>query len=63
MKGTLENEKDVKLGKYPGRQFDIKSKLGTYRTRIYLSGDHLYQVTLLGPKEFVDSADAKKFLD
>src|SRR5262249_34301152 len=68
LKGKLLTEKDVTLevgkNKYPGRAFDMESKaFGIYRTRIYLSKNKLYQVVVLGPKEFVDSEDAKKFLD
>src|SRR5262245_45821123 len=55
--GKLLSEKDITLDKkYPGRAFDMESKtFGIYRTRIYLSKNRLYQVVVLGPKEFVDS--------
>jgi hypothetical protein len=64
LKGKLLTEKDITLGKYPGRAFEMKSETyGLYRTRVYLSKTKLYQVTVFGTKEFVDSDEAKKFLD
>jgi hypothetical protein len=55
-------DKDIKLGKVPGRAIDLEvPKLGVYRTHIYVTPTKLYQVTVLGPKDFVDGADVKKF--
>jgi uncharacterized protein (TIGR03067 family) len=63
LKGKVVSEKDIKLGKYPGRAFDIKVAGEIVRARIYLTGTRMYQVTVTGSKELVDGADAKKFLD
>jgi hypothetical protein len=63
LKGKLLSEKDITLGKYPGRARDIQTKLGIYRTRTYHTETKMFQLIAFGPKEFVEGADAKKFLD
>src|SRR5262249_30956255 len=63
LKGKVTAEKDIKLGDAPGRTFDVDAPgLGIYRTQIYISKAELIQVVVAGPKEFVDSEEAKKFL-
>jgi hypothetical protein len=61
--GKLLVDKDVKVnGKYPGRDVDIDiPDLGIYRVRMILTGPKLYQVTALGPKDYLNGAEAKKF--
>jgi hypothetical protein len=63
LKGKLLADKDVKVGKYPGRAYDIEMPLGVYKARIYLTPNRLVQVIAIGPKDFTDGEDAKKFLD
>ena len=63
IKGKLLSNKDLKLGKYPGQTFDAEVSIGYYRARIYLTGKHMIQVIAIGPKEYVDGAEVKKFLD
>ena len=49
--------------KYPARDIEMEvSGVGTYRVRFILTPTHFYQVTMAGPKEFVESAECKKFL-
>lgn len=68
--GKLLKDSSIKLNdKYPGRDFEVelefpddKSKR-LARLRIYLVDGRLYQVHVLGTKEFVTSDEATKFLD
>jgi hypothetical protein len=63
LKGKLLSDKDIKIGKYPGRAVDVDTTLGLYRARIYLTDSKMIQVIALGPKEFAEGADVKKFMD
>jgi hypothetical protein len=64
LKGKILSEKDIKLGKTPGRTFDMEVPgLGVYRTRLYVTPNKLYQVVVAGPKAFVDSATSKKVFE
>ena len=50
--------------KYPSRILELEvPKVGPYRTRFVVTPTHFYQITFAGPKEFVESADAKKFFE
>jgi hypothetical protein len=63
LKGTIVAEKDVKLGNYPGRYFEVDAPaLGIYRTHLYVSTTMLFQVVVAGPQDFVDSEDAQQFV-
>ena len=62
--GKVISQRDTNLGKYPGRTFDLDvPKLGIYRARIFLTRTTMYQVVVLGPKDFVDGADAARFFE
>jgi hypothetical protein len=52
-------------GKHPGRDVvgQLSDNRGMVRSKIYLSGKRHYQVLVMGPKSFVESAEATKFLD
>ena len=64
LKGKLLSKKDLRLGKYPGHTYDAATKTGSvYRSRMYLTGKHIVQIGILGPKEDIDGPEAKKFLD
>ncbi|VTU02678.1 Uncharacterized protein OS=Pseudanabaena biceps PCC 7429 GN=Pse7429DRAFT_4512 PE=4 SV=1 [Gemmataceae bacterium] len=66
VKGKLIDSKDVTLDKkYPGREFSasLPQKDGLLRARIYLAGKRLYQVMVIGTKDFVGGKDADAFLD
>ena len=56
--------KDSKhLGKFPMREVDLEVPLlGVYRTRLTVTSRHLYQVTILGPKDYLAKDEAKKFM-
>jgi hypothetical protein len=62
LKGKLLREKDVKLGKYAGRELQIEAPMvGVYRTRLYQVGERYYQVILTAPKDAATSKEADKF--
>jgi hypothetical protein len=62
LKGKLLSDKEVKAGKYPGRELQIETPMtGTYRTRLYQVGPRYYQLILVAPKEAATSKDADKF--
>jgi hypothetical protein len=66
--GKLKDSKDVTLGKqkYPGREFTAtitKPAEGEVRARVYLVGKRMYQVMVVGTKEYANSPAATAFLD
>lgn len=62
-KKTVE-EKYQFAGKYAAWKVDVAlPDERIYRVRMIHRGTHFYQVIVAGRKEFVDSADAAKFLD
>jgi len=65
MEGKLVSEKNVKLGKHPGREIRINVAEGKrlFRVRVYLVEQRLYQVVVFGTPETATSKDADKFLD
>lgn len=66
MGGKLTDEKKVKLdGKHPGREIfaDIGGGKGKVRARVYYAGTRLYQVLVVGEKEFVEAKGTVEFLD
>ncbi len=57
-------DKEITLGKVPGRDFLLDKEGQFYRARIYLDGNRLYQVIVSGAKkDEVTGATADKFLD
>lgn len=65
LRAKVVSEVKVQLdGKYPGRDLllDLPRDEGRLRTRVYLAGNRLYQITLRGPKERADSAETDKVL-
>lgn len=65
LKGKLLTQSKIMLdNKYPGRSMQLEvPNLGLYHSRIYLVGDRLYQIVVLGPKDLATSTEAKKYLD
>lgn len=67
MTGKILKQTDLNLdGKYPGVEVhaEVNNPKGAEtRNRIYLVGNKLYQVMVIGPASIVNSADANKFLD
>lgn len=60
----LLSSKEIKFGKYPGRDVDVDAPgLGIYRVKFVLTPNNFYQITALGPKDFVDGAEVKKFME
>ncbi len=64
VKGKLLHERKIKLGDVPGRELWIESeRAGLIHTRIYAAGPRLCQTLVIGPKDFVETKDAARFLD
>jgi len=67
VKGKLASEKKITLGekKHEGRELLIELPGGkaTYRARIFLVGDRLYQVIAIGPDDFARSQAVTDYLD
>lgn len=62
-KRTVE-EKYQFEGKYPAWKVDVSlPDERIFRVRLIHRGTHFYQVIVAGTKDFVDSADARKFVD
>lgn len=65
LKGKLLSNEKTTLGKakHPGREvrFEITDKKQTYRARVFLVGERVYQVVLLGPDDFVKSKEADDY--
>ena len=61
--GKIVVERDVKLGDYPGRYTEADHPaMGKYHAYHYASSTRHYHVSVAGPKDFVESEDAKRFL-
>jgi hypothetical protein len=66
LKGKIVSSKDTTFSdqKYPARDIDMEvAAFGIYRVRLVLTGQRLYQITVLGPKDFVDGKDVEKFMN
>jgi hypothetical protein len=63
--GKVVDDKEIALGKVPGRDFVLdKGDNHYYRSRSYLSSNRLYQVIISGvKKDSVGSKEAEAFLD
>jgi hypothetical protein len=65
--GKLTANEKVSLGKgkHPGRdvRVELPDKKRLYRARVYLVGDRLYQVVVLGPTDAVKGKEADDFLN
>jgi hypothetical protein len=60
LKGQVNRDEKITLGakKYPGRDvlIALPGKKGLYRGRVYLVGNRLYQVVVIGPEELVKNS-------
>jgi len=62
--GALLSQRRVQLGEHLGVEFAIEIPgVGVYRSRLFAVGQRLYQVTVLGPVEVVESEQSQAFLD
>jgi hypothetical protein len=61
--GKLDWEKKITIDKHPGRDFAISTEHFEGRDRIYLVNARLYQVMVVGSKDFITDKVAQKFLD
>ena len=62
-KGKLEDQRNIKLGKYPGRELLIQGEKNFVRSRIFAVENRLYQTMVVSKKENAHAADAAKFLE
>jgi hypothetical protein len=62
--GKVLADKAIELAGHPGHEFKISvpNLKAEYRSRVYIVGDRLYQVTILGSREVVDSKEADAYL-
>ena len=65
LKGKKLSDKESKFAdKYPARDVELEvAGLGIYRTKWVITPAAFVQLVVAGPNEFVDAADAKKFMD
>jgi len=61
--GKLDWEKKITIDGHPGRDFAVTAEGLSVRDRIYLVNDRLYQVMLVGSKDFITGKDGEKFLN
>jgi hypothetical protein len=63
--GKVLSEREFKLNdKYPARDVDVDAPgIGVFRSRMVLTPGTYVQATVAGPKDVVDGAEAKRFLD
>ena len=66
-KGTLVSEKEIKLGKDPGKEFEFEMKgadgAANYtRSRAFVANGRIYQLLLAGPKDSVRGPAGDAFL-
>jgi hypothetical protein len=62
VKGKVKEDKDIKQGRVPGKEYLIETRSGMARLQAYAAGGRLYQVSVLGTKEQIESKDAETFL-
>ena len=66
LKGKVAAEEKITLGKakHPGRdvRVDLPDKKQLYRARVFLVGDRVYQIVVLGPEEFVKGKEIDEYL-
>lgn len=65
MGGKEKKTTAIKLDKYKGLEVEaeIPARMGVSLSRVYIADGHLYQLIVIGEKEFVESKEAKKFMD
>ena len=64
-KGKVVKEKDFMVNKkHPAKEFEIDApNIGIIKLQLILTNTEFYQIAIGGSKEFVESADARKFAE
>lgn len=63
-KGKFDKERIIRLGAAPGRDVTFRTEDDVrFRLRIFLRGRKLVQTMVMSEPEYIDSADANRFLD
>jgi hypothetical protein len=66
LKGKVASNEKITLGakKHPGREVrvELADKKQVYRARVYLVGERVYQVVVIGPEEFVKGKEVDDYL-
>ena len=63
VKGKVADEKDIKQGRVPGKEYQIALPKGAARLRVFAVGGRVYRASVIGSKEQVESKDAETFLN
>ena len=65
--GTVKSNNPITVnGKYPGREFSAtitQPKQGQARGKVFIAGNRLYQVLVLGTDSFANGTEANEFLN
>ncbi len=63
-KSKITSSKNLEFGKdkFPARDIVAENTAATMRIRLILADNRLYQVMVIGPKEFATNKDADKFV-
>jgi hypothetical protein len=62
VQGKIADEKDIKQGRVPGKEYSIETKKGMALLRVFAAGGRVYRASIVGTKEQVQSKDAEAFL-
>lgn len=62
VKGKVADEKDIKQGRVPGKEYQIAMPKGAARLRVFAVAGRVYAASIIGSKEQVESKDAETFL-
>jgi len=63
VKGKVADERDIKQGRVPGKEYDIVLPKGAARLRVFRVGGRVYRASITGSKEQVASKDAETFFN
>lgn len=63
VKGKIAEQKDIKQGRVPGKEYQITMPKGQARLRVFAVGGRVYQASITGSKAQVESKDAETFLN
>jgi hypothetical protein len=63
VRGKVEGEKAVELGRVPGKEYEIATGRGLIRLRLFALGGRFYEAMVEGSKAQIQGKDADAFLD